>query len=206
MVNHVGWSGNGFKSFTLHNNKLGSCAALELTITNSEWHGFPVLYTECGPPLQYGLPGGDVVNQWGNVYPPGSAGSPIYCLYSMIGNPANKCVYYEADKWITWYLHVQIGTFGQPNSVVEAWAGYDSTPLEWTNHHAFTFRIDSSPTETGFDTMSLTPYITGATSAPHTTGYTWYDDLIMSTQPILWPGNGGSSNPPPAVPQNLRVQ
>ena len=205
MITHSSWTGQGWKQVTVHNRSIGSCAGLELTVQNSTFQNFGFMYTDCGGNnVTYGIPGGDVINQYSNAYPPGSDGT-IYCRYSMFGNPANKCMFYKPDQWMTFYLRVTIGTFGTPSSTLQAWAGYEGQPLiQYVNRTGYRLNLDTPGL--GFDVINLTPYNSLDSGNPHSTGYTWYDDLIISTQPIPPPSGGGTANPPPAAPTNLRVQ
>ncbi len=198
-----GFGGGGWKQVIFHSLQGGSCASLEITTNNLYYSGFPRMYTNCGAQtLDYGLANGDVVIEYSNAYPPGSDG-PIYCLYRSIGNPSNKCFYYQPDQWLTFYYRVTIGTWGQPNSTIQAWAGYEGQPLAQIVNRTNYILTPDAP-GLGFDILMLTPFDTGKDGRNHTTANTWYDELIVSTQPIAPPG--GSPNPPPAAPANLRVQ
>ncbi len=202
----VNMGGNGYKQVIFHSQQGGSCAALELTTQNTYYRGFAQLYTDCGAfQLDYGLNNGDYVLQYSNVYPPGSDGT-IYCLYGSLGNSSNKCLYYRANDWMTFSYRVTVGSWGQPNSIIQAWAGYDGQPLtQIINRTNYTLNQDAPGL--GFDMLQLTPYDSRKDGRQHATAYTWYDELIISTQPIAAPsGGGGTPNPPPAPPTNLRIQ
>ena len=194
MVLHPSWTGQGWKQVTVHNFTLGSCASLEATIQNASFHNFGLLYTDCGGNnVQYGIGGGDVINQYSNVYPPGSDGT-IYCRYLLFDSPANKCFFYRANEWMTFKLRITIGTFGAANSTLQAWAGYEGGAQQmYVNRTGYTINTDGG---VGFDVINLTPYNSLDAGNAHVTAYTWYDDLIISTQDMGDPPLTG----PPAVP------
>jgi hypothetical protein len=58
----------------------------------------------------------------------------------------------------------------------------------------------------GFGQFMLTPFHTNKDpSQAHPTGYTWYDDVIISTQSISM-RTGGSPTSAPAAPSNLTLK
>lgn len=197
------FGGGGWKQVIFHNFS-STCAGLEITTNNGYYRNFPQMYTDCGQGLiEYGN-GTDYVLEYSNPYPPGSDGT-VYCLHSMVGNPANKCMLYQANQWMTFYYEITIGAWGQPNSTIKAWVGYESAALQQfinkTNHI-----LNQDAPGLGFDYLTLTPYDTGKDGRAHATAYTWYDELIISTQPIAPPSGGSTANPPPAAPTNLQVR
>jgi len=207
------FGGGGWKQVLFHNHTAGSCANMEITTNNQSYRGFPGMYTECGAGDLTYFDGVDTVLEYSNVYPPGSNGI-VRCYYNS-GNPlalaVNKCMAYQANQWITYYYQITIGTWGAANSSIKAWMGYENQPLtQFMNRINFTLRKDSCADQPacdlGFNRVMLTPYDTGKDGRQHPTANTWYDELIVSTQPIQAPGGGGTSNPPPAAPSNLRVQ
>lgn len=199
------FGGGGWKQVIFHNQTAGSCALMEITTNNYKYRKFPLMYTECGGRvLEYQPNTSEVILEYSNVYPPGSDGT-IYCRYSMLGNPANKCFFYQSDQWMTFYYRVTIGDWGQPNSTIQAWASYEGQALTpFVNRTNFVLSADAPGN--GFDILMLTPYDTGKDGRAHPTAYTWYDELIVSTQPISAPSGVSTPNPPPAAPLNLRVQ
>ncbi len=56
----------------------------------------------------------------------------------------------------------------------------------------------------GYGSFMATPYHTNKSAAQtHPVGFTWYDSIIVSTQPIPM---GGTASPPPTSPSNLVVR
>lgn len=184
------------------------CANIELATINLYASGIPTMYSECGArhlrgslsnPLSFttGVPS--------YYYQQGASLTSGYnCLYEgeFIGIGDGKgCFYYPANKWITFYYKVHVGTWGSGNSSIEAWISVDGGPYrQWINVRNYTLYHDGNSSG-GFSRIMLTPYMTAKNSSVnHATAQTWYDELIVSTQPIAAPG--GAPLPSPA---NLRV-
>lgn len=159
-----------------------NCAQTQLVTRNKYINsGIPMMYTECGarlliprdeePPL---LQQGEYECYWGDPRPRG------------------RCLFYLPDEWMTFYYEVSIGNWGKPNSSVRAWVAFDGQPFKlWIDLRRFTLNDDSDGV--GFDTLTLTNYMTNKRStASHPTAYTWYDDLIVSSQPIALPASSTS--------------
>lgn len=206
------FGGGGWKQVIIHNHTAGSCAALEITTNNYRYRKFPQMYSECGARDPGYSVGSNYYLEYSNPYPPGSDGS-IYCEYNKAnaGDPTNKCQYYRPNEWMTFYYRITIGSWGQPNSTLQAWAGYENGPLmQIINHTNYVLKKDTctpqSACDDGFNRLMLTVYDTGKDGRQHPTAFTWFDELIISRQPILTPGGGGTANPPPAPPANLRIQ
>jgi len=59
----------------------------------------------------------------------------------------------------------------------------------------------------GYNTLMLTTYMTGKDSSiSHPTAYTWYVELIVSTQPIAAPSAAQADMIAPAKPRRLRLR
>ena len=86
------------------------------------------------------------------------------------------------------YYKGTIGDWGQPNSELEAWISVDGKPYEqWIDTPNFTLYAEGESTA-GFDSVYLTTYMTGKdSSVDHPTAHAWYDELIVSTEPIAVP-------------------
>ena len=173
-----------------------SCGNVELTIRNLDQPAspdigdYPQMYTACG---QRNLSTSGHYEQ-----------GDYFCDYNY--PTTSTCAYYHPDEWQTFYLEITIGTWGQANSSVRAWVAYAGGPLkQWIDQPAYTLNAHATDPSLKYDYLTFGPYITNKSSAQaHPTAYTWYDDIIASTQPI--PQLGGSANPAPAAPSNLAVQ
>jgi hypothetical protein len=189
-----------------------SCAALEQTTglgtanlgSNGSFGPALTMYGECG-----GI--GDVTlldgATWTPLAPPYLYQQGDYsCQYSY--GPPSACWRFPSDKWVTLYYKIHIGTFGQPNSTIEVWYSVDGQPyVKWLNVlNNFTFNKENA--YPGFAQIQFTPYMTNLSIPTPQTSYIWYDELIVSTQPISAPGasTSTSSGTPPAPPSSLVIR
>lgn len=155
-----------------------TCTDVELTTVQHNLDGLPIMYTDCGsrglytnggtPP--YLLQQGDYNCSWGTKY---------------ATNP--NCFSYAPNVWITFYYKVTIGHWGQTDSTIEAWAGLPGQPLkQWIKMP--NFMLDNGSPGNDYNTVTLLPYMTGKDATlNHPVAYTWYDELIVSSQPIAAP-------------------
>jgi hypothetical protein len=159
---------------------LSTCGQVELTTGNFENIGHPIMYTGCGATGLYKTVGSSIFIEQGDTSTTG-----YNCLYG----PYTNCFSYPSNEWVTFYYQVNIGTWGQPNSSVKAWIAFPGQPYaEWINFSGLTLSTDS-PMINAYNYMSLFPYMTGRSSSVSAgpTAYTWYDEVIVSTQPIAVP-------------------
>lgn len=138
------------------------------------------LYTNGGVP-PYLLQQGDF-----NCAYPGNAGPPT-------------CWVWPTNTWITIYYHIKLGTLDGngnfPGTRVEAWEATNGGPFKkWIDLTNFNFVGDgpSAP----FNHLELYPFMTGKDSSQggYPTAHVWWDELIVSKQPIAVP------KVPPALP------
>jgi hypothetical protein len=143
-----------------------------------------MMYSQCGEDVfQVPVGSGDYLNEQGDTSTTG-----YNCHYQ---NPtATTCFMYPANTWVTFYYKVSIGQWTQPNSTIQAWVTLPGQQYqEWVNitNHAL-FQDGAVP---GYDMVTLLPFMTARD--PNTSAgpvsYTWYDELIISTQPIAAPLN-----------------
>jgi hypothetical protein len=203
------FGGGGWKQVIFHDAR-ATCAQVEITTNNQNYRGFPSMYTACGSGLsEYNSPDGYIL-EYSQPYPPGSSGTTgtdYYCNHSLLSGPAanNRCAWYQADQWMTFYYEIKIGNWGQSNSTLRGYVGYEGQPLKaFVNHTAFTLNRDTS--DSFFNYLTLLAYDTGKDGRQHPTAYTWYDELIVSTQPIAVPGGSVANAQSPAAPSNLTIQ
>jgi hypothetical protein len=153
-----------------------TCANIELTTGRYGWNGangFPVMYTECGGK-------GMATNQSNPPYKIQQGG--YNCWYAQFN--ASDCFFYRANEWMIFSFRVSIGTWGKPNSFIQAWVGLDGQKLKkWVDLPNFVLNKDSD--SSSYDSVTLLPYMTQKNSkAEHLTGYMWFDELIVSSEPI----------------------
>lgn len=167
--------GGSWKQVIFHHDN-ATCSDLELT-THQRYHQrIPQMYTECGAR-------GVFTN---NGEPPYLIQQGNYnCWFGRVNS--KDCFMYPAEKWITFYYEVAIGHWGKPDSSVRAWVSLDGEPYkQWINLPKFVLNNDTPGDD--YNHLTLTPYMSGKDpSIAHPTAYTWYDELIVSSQPITYP-------------------
>jgi hypothetical protein len=158
--------GNGWKQIIIgQGDRPGkiaySCTHIEIVVHNNYQRGYPQMYHSCGVKDGMSEPIGRV--------------SPIK---------------YRADEWMTFQVHVKVGTWYtndrnyERDSTIELWVareGYQSQlALSRKNYDLFS----RDPTA-GYGKVWLLPYHSGKSHKErHPVAYTWYDDLIISTNRI----------------------
>jgi hypothetical protein len=167
-----------------------SCTELEIVFQQNAAINGPWMYHSCGrwSSLEY-FDGTQVRMQHQG---------PPYCYYP--NDPARGCERYQANVWMVFQLHVQIGTWNTDSSRIEAFMGLPGQPLkrifDSALSHPSGFRLHNNPgsgsgTNPGarYGKMWLLPYNTNkSASEAHPTEYVWYDEVIVSRQPIPAPG------------------
>jgi hypothetical protein len=153
------------------------------------------MYTDCGSRgFEVDLGNGDYLLQQGD-----------YNCHYQDQNPTD-CSYYRANQWMTFYYEVKIGNWGQANSSIKAWVAYEGGPLKQFIN-VVNYRLDFNDSSSDvYNTVTLLPYNTAKPSnVNHPTAYIWYDELIVSKQPIPAP-NAPTTASPPASPTNLTLK
>jgi len=161
-----------------------------VTIQDMSFNG-PWIYVNCGyssgsnyftnagyEPLQLsGAPGTNFLDQ-------NASGCPHYAGQGGIPVSDPTCFLYVADEWFTVQIHVKVGAFGSPNSVVEQWFAHAGSPsVLVSNASDAAIPNDGSGGASGkYGKIQLSTYDTGATFNVNTAA--WFDDLIVSTRRI----------------------
>jgi hypothetical protein len=172
-----------------------SCTTLETVVQNIQQRGFPQMYNSCtgssahGPyfPFEEQLGGSDFKLQ--NARP-----SP-YCLYSQSAAgrfpPTGNCFGYHANEWMTFQVRIKTGPRVNDvwqNSVVTLWMARENQPSQLVVDFTIDLAAGSPADDLKFGKIWLLPYNTGKNPGQvHATGYTWYDDLIISRNQIADP-------------------
>ena len=183
-------TGAGAKTFwkqDIMSNDNSTCGNIELTTVNWNQRRYPTMYSQCGADgFVVNLNNGDYLEEQGDA-----SGNGYNCHYQTANNTATSCATYPADTWVTFYYKVSIGTWGQPNSTIQAWVSVGGGPytefVNMTNHALY----EDTPAGADYDMVTLLTYMTGRSSTANAgpTAYTWYDELIVSGQPIAPPNN-----------------
>lgn len=176
-----------------------------VTIQDGNGGGFPILYHNCGYAggtyafMQTGYQGillGGIANS--NWLDQDAAGCPHY---SGRGIPTTDptCWNYVGSEWFTVQLHVKVGTFNNPNSVVEMWLAHDGQPAQLATNAADAALVNTgSGAATGkYGKISLSAYNTAMSGSLVNTAV-WFDDLMVSTHRIPDP-NVATPNAPDSL-------
>lgn len=142
--------------------RASSCTQIELVV-NQDDYGYPGMYHSCG----------------------GKDGR-----YELINSTWS--VDYEPDQWMTFQLHVKIGTWYKNNhkyrydSLIELWVareGEQSRVVISAKHDL----ANNNPLAR-YGKIWLLPYLSHKNPAQvHSVAHTWYDELIVSSAPIADP-------------------
>jgi len=181
----VNGGGTTFWKQEIMSNDVSTCSNVELTTVNWELRRYPTMYSQCGADgFVESLPNFDYLEEQGS-----SPTTGYNCHYQAANNTATSCFTYPADTWVTFYYKVALGTWGTPTSTIQAWVSVGGGPYaEWVNMTNHTLYADASGT---YDMVTLLTYMTNrnASVSAGPTAYTWYDELIVSGQPIAAPNN-----------------
>jgi hypothetical protein len=217
MVANTTYWNSSWKHIIMHQRDIPSCSSVALVVVNKNYVSYPnvlpQMYTDCGARSMYT----ELDNStWKDNTPylfqqteqPGVSGYRCaYGSYSNGSGTGSGCfnLVQHSNKWVTFYYDIHLGSWGQPNSIIKAYVAVDGGPYQqWINVTNMTLYFSSGPSD-GYDVIQLVPYMTSLSTSAPSDAYLWFDDLIISSQPIAAPG-GITNNPPPAAPINLRVQ
>jgi hypothetical protein len=119
-----------------------------------------------------------------------------YCLYSQGASnsyfpPNGNCFGYFANEWMTFQVRIKTGPRVIDewiNSVVTLWIARENQPSQLVINFPWNLTAGSAAEDQKFGKVWLLPYHTGKSSAQvHPTGFTWYDELIISQTQIADP-------------------
>jgi hypothetical protein len=182
----VAGGGTTYFKQMIASNDTATCALLDLVTVNDNNKGYPLMYSQCGQDiLEVALAGGDYLKEQGDTPTTG-----YNCHYVTANNGPDSCFMYPSNTWVTFYYKVSIGTWGQPNSTIQAWVSVGGGPYkEWVNIPNHSLAEDTPGLD--YNLITLLPYWTGrdSTVSAGPISYTWYDELIVSSQPIAAPNN-----------------
>jgi hypothetical protein len=155
------------------------------------------MYHSCGAKDSH-YEGLDVVTAGSVIHPQYASSGLTGCNYPGPYTTAN-CIPYKADQWMTFQVHVKVGTWYKNDKVYHG----DTAIHLWIAEEGQASRLamEREPSKgTGYDLVNLTPTISKYGKVwllPYNTGkssnvtnpiaYTWYDELIISRNPIADP-------------------
>jgi hypothetical protein len=167
--------GDGWKTSLFAGINGPLCGNTELTTVNFYYENKVRLYTRCSNSqndnFEFSDGAGGFNQQQGD----------FVCKYED-SNIQAHCATFHGDVWMTMYYDIQIGTYGSANSYVKAYVDYGDGKgyQQWINAPNYNL---SGPGSYGL--TDFTMYTTGKNNTtPSTTYSAWYDEFILSTQPI----------------------
>ena len=173
-----------------------SCTELETVVQNTYQTKFPQMYNSCSGSTSHGAfysfeePFGNSDFKKQNARP-----SP-FCLYSQGPNnyfpPNGNCFGYVANEWMTFQVRIQTGprlTTGLQdewiNSLVTLWVARFNSVSEKVIEFSINLSAGDPSQDLKFGKVWLLPYHTNKDpNQTNLVAHTWYDELIISTQPI----------------------
>lgn len=196
-----------------HNVIAGSCAEEEITVHNHNAHNLPTVYSECGSRQAITSTDGSTYNESGSFlyFQQGwTIAAPFtgyQCEYNSGAFSGPNCFHFTANQWYTIYFKIHVGTWGSSNSSIEAWiAPYGQQMKKWVNTNSYILNTENlcnaSGTGSGslpcpgFNTLELTQFMTGKISGNGSpAAHVWYQEVIISNQPIPSSCLSGCSQP-----------
>jgi hypothetical protein len=216
LSNNLTKWGSTIKQINIHGPS-STCQGAEFTTVTGNntprTANFPSMYTNCGigfntDPVtnilcdRGGCPNGILLQQ-GSSLVPSPNGSGYNCNYQnqVAGTgDGSGCFSPLANVWYTYFEKIFIGVFGGFTSTVDAYVAANGGPykqFQRANQILFDSGRDNNFTRVRLETY-MTELAKGG-SASTVDAFVWYDELIVSTQPIAAPGVA-----PLPIPQNLR--
>jgi hypothetical protein len=174
------------------------------------------MYTDCGigwatdvvtNALLSGCPNDCLLEQGSStVASPNGSGYNCHYQNQVAGDGLGSgCFFPPSNTWITTYEVIKLGTIGSNNSSVYAYESQNgSVYRQWQRVDGVTW---FSGGDSAFSKLRFETYMTEIAGAAPVSAYIWYDELIVSTQPIAVPGGSGSTTTTttPDPPTNLKI-
>ncbi len=171
--------GDHFGGFPL----ASSCTELEAVMQQDTRYLGPGFYHSCGRfiNLDWFVPPSEIRMQHQG---------PPFCVYP--NDPQNGCFHYVANEWMTFQMHIQIGSWNTPSSRIQIWAARQSQPsvmiYDSINSNPSGFTLFNGDPTAKYGKVWLLPYNTNKDPlATNPTAFTWYDELIISRNRIAEP-------------------
>lgn len=201
-----------WKTILIHYNTQ-TCGSIELATVNEYMGGRPAMYTDCGSRHMYT----NLSGQYTESTPLLTQQGDYRCQYGQVNR--TTCFFFPPNEWITFLYKVTIGTWDQPNSTIEAFVARqgETQYKQWIKVPNFALSCNTDPCsqapgrDQGYNNITLTPYMTGLSTnsgKPGVVSRLWFDELIVSRQPIAVPGGGVApvDTLAPAAPAGIRAQ
>jgi hypothetical protein len=174
-----------------------SCTELETVVQNSFQRGFAQMYNSCNGSASHGAFDPFEESFGASDFKLQNARPTPFCLYSQANSgrafpPTGNCIGYFPDEWMTFQIRIKTGprvADEWTNSFVTLWIAREGqasqTAITWG---PYKLSAGSASDNLKFGKIWLLPYQTNKSSAQvHPTGFTWYDELIISRTQIADP-------------------
>jgi hypothetical protein len=206
-------NGEGFKSDIITEGDTATVQAQDCSnspgevvmVQDGNGAAYPVLYHNCGfsgGTLAFMQSGYELIQLGGvtgsNFLDQNIAGCPHYSGRGVpITDPT--CWNYVGNEWFTVQVHVKVGTFQNPNSVLEFWLAHQGQPAQLITNAADAALVnDGTGAASGkYGKIQLSAYNTNMSGSMVNTAV-WFDDLVVSTRRIPDP-NVATPNPPDSL-------
>lgn len=178
--------GVGFKQFVLYDQS--PSGNVETYMLNQGYRGFPVIAAAMGRQQMQKRVNGATALMWNE--------SGVICSQSNL----TGCLKYHPNEWMTFYYEQHIGNWDQPNSTVKAYMAREGQPLQQFIHFDKEWQFNLDDETSAYRRIWLGPFSNGReANGNYPAAATWFDELIISTQPIAdpFPGGTGVQNPIP---------
>jgi hypothetical protein len=216
LTNNLNFWHSSIKQNIIHGPS-NTCQATEfvtLTANNTaNTANWPSLFTNCGDgfntdpvtnQLCNNCPNGGPLIQQGSSNTPSPNGSGYNCNYQnqVAGDGLGSgCFYIQPNVWYTYYQKYTLGQQGQANTSLDSYVAVNGGPYkEFQRASGIPWGIAPDTTYQLFRFETYMTELARGGLPSKVPAFVWYDELIISTQPIAAPGVG-----PYPAPQNLRV-
>lgn len=167
-----------------------SCTQLELVVVNTYMRGVPQMYHSCGG--KDGHYEGLQTQQGSDIWLQNAVG----CQYGRIAE--TPCVRYKPDQWMTFQMHVKIGTWYKNDqnyhhdSTVQLWVAEQGKPsklvIDFSPKRGTGYDLANTDAHARYGKIWLLPYNTNKDpKQENPQASIWYDDLIISRSKISDP-------------------
>ncbi len=191
-----------WKNIILHQDG-ASCAEVELTTIRKDTNNLVwAIYDACGRGIGTGVSDLNFKIWTGSE---NLQNSDFDCEYQPDRDYSDQpCFFYTANEWMTFYWKVTLSSdWNVPDGKIEVWVSTESNPA-----YRKLIEVNQWPSAgtgaQGYNNLTLTTYMTALPKTDGLAGITsrlWYDELIVSTQPINAP-----NSKVPLPPTNLSIQ
>lgn len=197
LANNVGSWDSSVKFINMHGPS-STCQGTEMTtiVEPAKGNNRLVMYHDCGNgwptdpstnALLGSCPADCLIQQGSSVTNGPNVGYNCHYQNQHAGDGnGDGCLYLQADTWYTLYEVIKLGAIGAATSSVDAFIASGGGPYKQFQRVAGLKRAGG---DAAYTRARLETYMTEIAAAGPVDAFVWYDELIVSTQPIAAPGN-----------------